>query len=145
MALNAISLSNTNTWAELCALHKTSLRHEDTVWPHSANISESVAESTDSVEVDFFVDRRLINSSDGARLRMTVRRVGFIEEFIENSKTAGRVASALELSVEILNSITYRQWVGSSTMLNRSSLGRHFIGRHLIARQLNGDSSPGDN
>ena len=60
-----------------------------------------MAESTECVEVDFSVDRRLINSSDGARLRLTVRRVGFIDEFIENSNTAGRVASALELSVSV--------------------------------------------
>ena len=87
-------MPHTDLSAEVCGLFEAGLRYKDIVLGDGADRFQRVAERPDCIEGDV-VDRWLIKVADTARLWMAIRRLGLVDEFVENANTGDWVAAAV--------------------------------------------------
>ena len=95
-------MPHTDLSAELCSLFEAGLRYKDIVPGDGADRFQRVAERPDCIEGDVVVDRRLIKVADTARLWMAIRRLGLVDEFVENANTGDWVAAAGENAIALV-------------------------------------------
>jgi len=81
-------MMNRNLGAVFEGLFKASSRHVYAVVRDGADGFKRVVECSDSVEKLAGINPRLIERSDGARLGITICRLGLVHELVQNAKAA---------------------------------------------------------